>query len=307
MSAAVLCRGVTRRFNGRTAVADLDLEVDQGAVFGFLGPNGAGKTTTVRMLLGLLRPSSGSLEVLGLDPIAQGEPLRAQTGVLLDQVGLYDRLTASQNLDLFGRIARMAPAERRVKVEAALRRVDLWERRGDHVSGFSKGMRQKLGIARALLSDPRLLILDEPTSGLDPVNIKMLRDLLTSLAQEGGRTIFMCTHQLDEAQRLCSQVGIIRGGRLVAVGAPDTREGGGGTPVVRVQCSRPAAATAAALPAGATLDGPDAEGWMRVTLAQASDVEELVKALVAVDAGVLAVVPQRRSLEDVYLSVVEGA
>ncbi len=307
MSAAVLCRGVTRRFNGRTAVADLDLEVDQGAVFGFLGPNGAGKTTTVRMLLGLLRPSSGSLEVLGLDPIAQGEPLRAQTGVLLDQVGLYDRLTASQNLDLFGRIARMAPAERRVKVEAALRRVDLWERRGDHVSGFSKGMRQKLGIARALLSDPRLLILDEPTSGLDPVNIKMLRDLLTSLAQEGGRTIFMCTHQLDEAQRLCSQVGIIRGGRLVAVGAPDTLEGGGGAPVVRVQCSRPAAATAAALPAGATLDGPDAEGWMRVTLAQASDVEELVKALVAVDAGVLAVVPQRRSLEDVYLSVVEGA
>ncbi len=307
MTPAIVCRGLTRRFGAQTAVADLDLEVARGAVFGFLGPNGAGKTTTVRMMLGLLRPSAGRIAVLGLDPVAQGEELRSQTGVLLDQVGLYDRLTAAQNLDLFGRIARMAPTARRAKVEAALRRVDLWDRRHDHVSGFSKGMRQKLGIARALLADPQLLILDEPTSGLDPVNIKMLRDLLTSLAAEGGRTIFMCTHQLDEAQRLCSQVGIIRAGRLVAVGAPDDLEGSGGAPVVRVQCRRPAAGQAANLPAGAQLDGPDGEGWMRATLAQAADVEELIKALVAADAGVLAVVPERRSLEDVYLSVVEGA
>jgi ABC-2 type transport system ATP-binding protein len=304
---AITFQGLSRRFGGHAAVSDLDLEIESGSVFGFLGPNGAGKTTTVRMMLGLLRPSGGSLKVLGLDPIADGERLRSQTGVLLDQVGLYDRLTAWQNLDLFGRIARMGNGERRAKVEAALRRVDLWDRRADHVSGFSKGMRQKLGIARALLADPQLLIMDEPTSGLDPVNIKMLRDLLTSLAAEGGRTIFMCTHQLDEAQRICSQVGIIRAGRLVAVGAPDKLEDGDSAPPrVRVQCSRPAAAREAALPAGAQMDAPDADGWLRITLARPEDAEALVKALVEADAGVLAVVPERRSLEDVYLSVVEG-
>ena len=306
MSAAIVFQGLTRRFAGHTAVADLNLELQPGTVFGFLGPNGSGKTTTVRMMLGLLRPSAGSLRVLDLDPIADGERLRSQTGVLLDQVGLYDRLTARQNLDLFARIARMGPAERRRKVEAALKRVDLWDRRADHVSGFSKGMRQKLGIARALLADPQLLILDEPTSGLDPVNIKLLRDLLTSLAAEGGRTIFMCTHQLDEAQRICSQVGIIREGRLVAVGSPETLEGGERPPVVRLHCARPEAARGARLPEGTRLEGPDAEGWLRATLAHPEDVEALVKALVAADAGVQAVVPERRSLEDVYLSVVEG-
>ncbi len=278
-----------------------------GSVFGFLGPNGSGKTTTVRMLLGLLPPTSGTVRTLGLDPLREGTRVRAATGVLLDQVGLYDRLTAWQNLEFAGRVARLPARERRMRSEAALRRVDLWDRRAERVSGFSKGMRQKLGIARALLAEPRLLVLDEPTSGLDPVNIVMLRDILLSLAEEGRRTIFLCTHHLDEAQRICSLVGIIQAGKLVALGAPD-QLGTGDRPAVRLRCTRldGAAAASLRLPEGATLQPQSGEGEYRVELARAEDVEGVVAALVAAGAGVRAVVPERRSLEDVYLSVVGG-
>lgn len=306
-TAAIQCHGLGRRFGGRQAVQDLDLEVPTGSVFGFLGPNGAGKTTTVRMMLGLLPPTTGTVRVLGLDPVREGARVRGSTGVLLDQVGLYDRLTAAQNLEFAARIAGFSPRERAAKVEGALRRVELWDRRAERVSGFSKGMRQKLGVARALLSDPELLILDEPTSGLDPVNIVMLRDLLLSLAQERGRTIFLCTHQLDEAQRLCSLVGIIQGGRLAAVGTPQTL-GAGAQPAVRIHCTRLEDAQAATLvlPAGAQFAGRQPDGAWRVTLARPEDVDAVVAALVAADAGVRSVIPEQRSLEDVYLAVVGG-
>jgi len=298
-------RALSRSFGGRSAVSGLDLELPAGSVFGFLGPNGAGKTTTVRMMLGLLPPSAGSVRVFGLDPVREGERVRAATGVLPDAVGLYDRLTARQNLEFGARIAGLAGTRRAAAVEAALRRVDLWDRRADRVSGFSKGMRQKLGIARALLGEPRLLVLDEPTSGLDPVNIVMLRDLLLSLAQEGGRTIFMCTHHLDEAQRICDLVGIIQAGRLAAVGSPGEL-GAGARPAVRIRCSRLDASGAAALslPEGASIGPSGNEGEWRVELERAEDTESVVAALVAAGAGVRAVVPEQRSLEDVYLSVV---
>ncbi|MGC8489426.1 MAG: ABC transporter ATP-binding protein, partial [Clostridia bacterium] len=170
----------------------------RGTVLGFLGPNGAGKTTTVRLMVGMLNPTEGSLRVLGLDPVTQGEGVRSRIGVVLDQVGLYDRLTAYQNLEFQARVAQMGDRDARVRIQALLERVELWDRRDDRVSGFSRGMRQKLGLARALLSDPELLILDEPTSGLDPENIVRVRELLRDLADEGRRTIFLCTHLLDE-------------------------------------------------------------------------------------------------------------
>jgi ABC-2 type transport system ATP-binding protein len=304
---AIACRGLTRAFGPRRALDGLDLEVEEGAVFGFLGPNGAGKTTTVRLLLGLLAPSAGSVRVFGLDPVAQGERVRAATGVLLDQVGLYDRLTAWQNLALAARIAKLpAPAAR---IEAALRRVQLWERRQDHVSGFSRGMRQKLGIARALLAGPSLLVLDEPTASLDPENIKMVRDLLLGLAREGGRTIFLCTHHLDEAQRICSQVAILQRGRLVASGPPGALGGDGPAVRVRVRCARPEVARAAALDlAGAVALGPpESDGAFRLQLPGEAEVERLVEALVRAGAGVREVVPERRSLEEVYLRLVAEA
>ncbi len=304
---AVLCRRLSRSFQGRNAVLDLDLEVPAGAVFGFLGPNGAGKTTTVRMLLGLLPPTAGTVAVLGMDPVAEGGRVRAATGVVLDQTGLYDRLTAWQNLEFAGRVARLDGAERARRVEAALRRVDLWDRRADRVSGFSRGMRQKLGLARALLSEPRLLVLDEPTAALDPANIVMVRELLVSLAQEGRRTIFLCTHQLDEAQRMCSLVGIIRAGRLVALGAPGEL-GGAQQAAFRIRCRALDAALRARvpLPPGAAWTAEIAPDEWRVTLSRPDDIEDVVAALAAAGAGVRAVVPEHRSLEEVYLSVVGG-
>ncbi len=286
---------------------DLDLSIDTGSVFGLLGPNGSGKTTTVRLLLGLLRPHGGTLRVGGLDPVADGERVRARTGVLFDQPGLYERLTAWQNLDLAGRIARLDAPERRRRAEAGLRRVELWDRRQERVSGFSKGMRQKLGIARALLAEPDLLILDEPTSGLDPVSIKMLRELLLGLAQEGGRTILLCTHHLDEAQRICDRVGILRSGVLAAVGTPDGLGADGAAHVVHVQGSGLNAAIGQGLdlPPGAHLtlletDPPS----LRLECPGPKEVERVVAALVAAGAGLQAVVPERRSLEDTYLAIV---
>jgi ABC-2 type transport system ATP-binding protein len=303
-SSAIQCRSLSRSFGGRSAVSDLTFDVPTGSVLGFLGPNGAGKTTTVRLLLGILRPSAGAVRVLGLDPIADGERVRGQCGVVLDQVGLYERLSARKNLEFAARVAHMPVSERAGRVDAALRRVDLFDRRDDRVSGYSKGMRQKLGVARALLSEPRLLVLDEPTAGLDPENIVMLRELLLSLAQEGGRTIFLCTHLLAEAQRICTEVAILQHGRLLAVGEPSEIAGHKG-PSVRLRLSRVTPAAASALPAGAHLEPLDGDEW-RCAMAQDDDVEAVVAALVGAGVGVRQVTPDTLSLEEAYLKVIGG-
>ncbi len=305
-SQAVECHGLSRRFGNRLAVSDLDFTVPAGSVFGFLGPNGAGKTTTVRMMVGMLRPSAGEIRVLGVDPISEGEAVRSRCGVMLDNVGLYDRLSAIQNLEFAGRIAHMDSSDRRDRVETALRRVDLWDRRDDHVSGFSKGMRQKLGLARALMTDPDLLILDEPTAGLDPASIVMVRELLVSLAQESGRTIFLCTHLLAEAQRMCDKVAIIQSGRLVAIGDPNNL-GQTGVNTVRLTLSGlvPEKVGALSLPRGAELTALGGSEW-RAAISQPEDVEPLVAALVQGHIGVRAVVPEQVSLEEEYLRLVGG-
>lgn len=305
-SQAVECQGLSRRFGARTAVSNLEFSVPRGSVFGFLGPNGAGKTTTVRMMVGMLRPSSGSIRVLGLDPISQGDAVRSRCGVMLDNVGLYERLSARQNLEFAARVARLEGAERRERVDAALRRVELWDRQDDRISGFSKGMRQKLGLARALISEPELLILDEPTAGLDPSNIVMVRELLVSLAQESGRSIFLCTHLLAEAQRICDRVGIIQAGRLVAVGNPN-QLGGHGVPTVRLTLSGVDAdkMDALPLPHGARLHAVSGNEW-RAEVAEPEDIEPIVAALVGAGVGVRAVVPDQVSLEDEYLRLVGG-
>lgn len=302
---AIACRGVSRRFGSRRAVDDLTLSVPRGHIFGLLGPNGAGKTTTVRLLVGLLRPTSGSVTVLGHDPITEGEAVRSRCGVLLDTVGVYERLSAVQNLLFAARVARVPAAEQARRVEDALRRVDLWDRRHDRVSGFSRGMRQKLGLARALIADPELLILDEPTSGLDPASIVMVRDLLTALAAEAGRTIVLCTHLLDEAQRICHTVAVLQAGRLLAVGDPQ-HLGSQGVPTVRLTLTHMEDVDPASLPlpAGVTLTPLGGQEW-RAT-AREAETEDLVAVLVHAGIGVRAVVPEHVSLEDAYLRLVGG-
>ncbi|MFB5193137.1 ABC transporter ATP-binding protein [Alicyclobacillus fastidiosus] len=303
---AVECQRLSRRFGARAAVSDLDLKVPRGAVFGFLGSNGAGKTTTVRMMVGMLRPSAGSVQVLGLDPISQGDQVRSRCGVMLDNVGLYDRLTARQNLQFAAKIARLGTSEGRERIDELLHRVDLWERRDDKASGFSKGMRQKLGLARALISEPEMLILDEPTAGLDPASIVMVRELLVSLAQESGRTIFLCTHLLAEAQRICDRVAIMQNGHLLAIGDPN-QLGSQGLPTFRLRLSGCDSELTKnlALPGGVQLSLVNRDEW-RVTVATSDDIEHIVAALVGARIGVRAVIPEQVSLEEEYLRLVGG-
>ncbi|NMP21688.1 ABC transporter ATP-binding protein [Sulfobacillus harzensis] len=303
---AVECHGLSRRFGNRQAVSNLDLAVPRGSVFGFLGPNGAGKTTTVRMMVGMLAPTSGSVAVLGLDPISHGAEVRSRSGVMLDNVGLYDRLSAAQNLELAARIAGIPMHERGDRIKELLQRVELWDRRNDRISGFSKGMRQKVGLARALMANPDLLILDEPTAGLDPASIVMVRELLVSLAQGSGRTVFLCTHLLGEAQRMCDQVAIIQSGRLVAMGNPNSL-GQAEVPTVRLTLSGgdPHSLRNLPLPEGTRLDFLGGREW-RATMRQVDDVEILVSRLVEAQIGVRAVVPEQVSLEEEYLRLLGG-
>jgi ABC-2 type transport system ATP-binding protein len=201
---------------GLKAVDNLTISVEDGEAFGFLGPNGAGKTTTVRMLTALIAPTSGQAAVNGFTIGRENDSIRGSVGILTETPGMYDRLSAEKNLTIFAKLygVRDVPGQ----VEKYLRMLGLWARRFDEVGSFSKGMRQKLAIARALLHEPRVLFLDEPTSGLDPEAAKLVRDFVAELKTQ-GRTIFLCTHNLDEADRLCNRIGIFKS-RLLAMDTP---------------------------------------------------------------------------------------
>jgi ABC-2 type transport system ATP-binding protein len=200
-----------------TAVENLTLDIQEGEVFGFLGPNGAGKTTTVRMLTSLIAPSTGRAFINGLELGKDDQKIRSTVGILTETPGMYDRLSAEKNLTIFARLYRVKDVPG--QVSKYLHMLGLWERRFDEVGSFSKGMRQKLAIARALLHEPKILFLDEPTSGLDPEAAKLVRDFIEELKEE-GRTIFLCTHNLDEADRLCQRIGIFKT-HLITVDTPE--------------------------------------------------------------------------------------
>ena len=212
---------LSRSFGQIRAVDELSIQVDQGTVFGFLGPNGAGKTTTIRLLLGLLEPTGGKAEVLGLDTRAQSVQIRERSGALLENTGLYERLSAEDNLDFYGRVWHLSSADRQARIHELLSGVGLYDRRKETVANWSRGMKQKLAVARVLLHRPELVFLDEPTSGLDPVAAAALHEDLQSLAQKHGVSVFLTTHNLSEAEKLCQRVAVIRQGRLAVVGSPD--------------------------------------------------------------------------------------
>jgi ABC-2 type transport system ATP-binding protein len=221
MSTAIInVENLTRRFGDNIAIDNLDLEVHKGEVFGYLGHNGAGKTTTVRLLNGVLESHSGHIRVLGLDPINDGPALRARTGVLTESASLDTRLTARDNLsiyaDLFGVPRDSVPA----RISELLEFFELSEHADDKVATFSTGMRQRLALARTLLHDPEILFLDEPTSGLDPLAAHQVNQLIANLSRKRGHTVFLCTHNLVEAQKLCDRVAVLEHGRLVALGTP---------------------------------------------------------------------------------------
>src|SRR3954469_19530273 len=214
----IRAEGLGKRFADRWAVRDVSLEVKPGEVFGFLGPNGAGKTTTTRMLAGMIAPTEGQAWVAGLDMAGGPDDLRSRIGLLTETPGLYERMSAAANLDYRGRLHGLPTAKRRERVRACLDLLGLWDRRNDQVAGFSKGMKQKLAIARTVLHEPVAVFLDEPTSGLDPEAARDVRAFILDL-RDAGRAIFLCTHNLDEARRLCDRLAIFRG-KVLRLGTP---------------------------------------------------------------------------------------
>ena len=302
---AIRAESVTRDFGPVRALDALSLEIPKGIVFGFLGPNGAGKTTAIRVFLGLIEPSAGRAEVLGLDTRRDGAAIRTRCGALLEHPGLYERLSANDNLDFYGRAWHVPRRVRQERIRELLTRFGLWDRRDDPVGRWSRGMKQKLSVARAVLHRPDLVFLDEPTSGLDPVATAGLREDLAALAAYEGVTVFLTTHNLNEADRLCAQVGVIRGGRLLAVGSPESlraRQDSGRVDIIArgltsdvVEALRARTDVVASL----TLD----DGRLSVSLTSGASPAPIVALLVQHDVEVEEVRRVRATLEDAFLDL----
>ena len=296
---------LSKQFSTTLAVDRLTLEVREGEVFGFLGPNGAGKTTTVRMLTSLIAPTSGSATVNGFQVGKQDKEIRRSVGILTETPGMYDSLSAEFNLQIYANLYEVKDVSG--QVEKYLRMLGLWERRHDEVGTFSKGMRQKLAIARALLHEPRLLFLDEPTSALDPESARLVRDFISELRKE-GRTIFFCTHNLDEADRLCDRIGVFKT-RLLVVDSPENlRSTMFGRKVVLhlTRAEERFALLIRNLPA--VREVKIVENKLLVTLENPETQNpEIIRTLVNAGAEIQFVGELRHSLEDVYLQLVKNA
>jgi len=230
MTAAIIeVRDLVKRFDGFTAVDHISFAVPEGVIFGFLGPNGAGKTTTIKMLTTVLKPTEGQLSVAGHDPVKEPLLVRRAFGIVFQDQSLDGELTAAENMELHGVLYRVPRAERRERIEALLRFVGLWERRGDYVKRFSGGMRRRLEIARALQHRPRILFIDEPTAGLDPQTRNQIWEFIRALSRDEHVTVFFTTHFMEEAERVADEIAVIDHGRIVAEGtAAALREQTGG-------------------------------------------------------------------------------
>jgi ABC-2 type transport system ATP-binding protein len=295
---------LTKQFKTTLAVDKLNLDIHEGEVFGFLGPNGAGKTTTVRMLTCLIGPTSGLAIVNGFQVGKQDTQIRKSVGILTESPGMYDNLSAQFNLEIYANLYEVVDVK--TQVEKYLRMLGLWDRRQDEVGTFSKGMKQKLAIARALLHEPRILFLDEPTAALDPEASMLVRDFIAELRKQ-GRTIFLCTHNLDEADRLCDRIGVFKS-QLLALDTPARlRTQIFGRKVVFHM--RTANETMAKLvrPFPYVTDVRMIDNKMVVTL---DDPElrnpEIIRILVEAGAEITFVGELRHSLEDVYMQLVRN-
>ncbi len=305
---AIYTDNLTRDFGTVRAVDGLSLEIPAGTIFGFLGPNGAGKTTTIRLLLGLLEPTDGRAEVLGFDTRTQADAIRTRVGALLEHHGLYERLSAEDNLEFYGRVWHLPRTERRMRIQELLTRLGLWERRKERVGTWSRGMKQKLALARALLHRPSLIFLDEPTAGLDPVAAAAVREDLVTLVAHEGVTVFLTTHNLAEAEKLCHLVGVIREGKLLAVGPLDELRSRAGAPQTTVTgrgFTDDVLALLRARPEVTEVALQD--GVLSLTLREGMDTAPLVAALVKAGVQVEEVHRGEASLEEVFLTLLEEA
>lgn len=307
MTPAIRTVTLSRHFGAIHALDGLTLEIPRGIIFGFLGPNGSGKTTTIRLLLGLLEPTSGSAVVLGYDTRTNAAAIRERSGALLEHCGLYERLSAADNLDLYGRFWRLSRETRRDRTRELLSHLDLWDRRHEVVAGWSRGMKQKLAIARALLHRPELVFLDEPTAGLDPVAAATLRDDLSRLAASEGVTVFLTTHNLAEAERLCALVGVVREGRLLALAPPAQLAAASDASRVEITGSGLTETILALLRAQRGVASVRADGrCLIVDLTRGAEVPPVVAALVGAGFQIESVRNSAGSLQDVFQTLVEA-
>ncbi len=305
-SLAIRIDNLSRDFGPIKALDRLSLEVPSGSIFGFLGPNGSGKTTTIHLLLGILEPTSGRAEVLGFDTVKQGDSVRARTGALLEHAGLYEQMTAEENLEFHGRINRMSAGERQSRMKELLGQFDLWERRRERIVKWSRGMKQKLAIARALLHRPSLVFLDEPTAGLDVVAAAAVREDLAALAAGEGVTFFLTTHNMAEADRLCRSVAVIRQGKLLAVGRPDelrARTSGPRVEVIGRGFGQEILDLLRLRPEVSAVERED--NRLSIYLHQAGEAAPLIRLLVNAGVEVEEVLKDKASLEEVFLKLME--
>lgn len=300
--------GLTKRFGDVTAVDDLSFSLEPGEVFGVLGHNGAGKTTTVRLLTGVLAPSAGAVRVFDLDPQRDGPAVRRRVGVLTETPALDDRLSARTSLRLFADIYAVPRPEVDRRVAALLDDFGLTARMDDKVGSYSRGMRQRLALARTLLHDPELVFLDEPTSGLDPAATREVQTLIGAYTRERGRAVFLCTHNLLEAQRLCTRVAILAQGRLLAMGSPRELAQRYAQRQVTVHVAAEDVDTVLSVLDGVeTVAGgaPGAETIAHVTMRGIDEagIPAMVRRLVEANVAIYRVEPQEPSLEDVYFAL----
>ena len=306
MGTVIRTERLTKHFGSLKAVNGIDLDVREGEVFGFLGPNGAGKTTTLRLLCALIAPTSGTAEIAGFRLGRDDPKIRAAVGILTEQPGLYERQSAWENLVFYATLYGLPPSVAKAQAERYLRLMGLWDRRIEAVVTFSRGMKQKMAIARAALHEPRVLFLDEPTTGLDPDAAKTVREFIVRLRGE-GRTVFLCTHNLDEADRLCDRIAFFRH-RVIRTARPDELRAefyGRATEIRLMPKPRPEdLARVQAVPG--VREAHLENGSIVVSSADPLLTNPLlVRALVAGGAEIAFVTERRAHLEDVYLRIVE--
>jgi ABC-2 type transport system ATP-binding protein len=300
----ILTENLTKYFNDLKAVDSVNLHVKAGEVLALLGPNGAGKTTTVRMLTTVLKPSSGSALVAGYDVLENPSEVRSAVGVLTEDHGLYDRMHIEEYLDFFGQIYDMSAVERDERIQHLLSRFGLLDARNRRIGKFSKGMRQKLSLARSLLHSPPILLLDEPTSAMDPASARLVRNAIKTLRSE-DRSIIVCTHNLAEAEELADNIAIIRYGKIIAEGSTaELKEQLLGPGEYKVQFANPLDGRDLPLPEGleVTQKGPD---WFSYRAPAAREINPpLIENLLAAGFQVVKMEEILRSLESVYLQAV---
>ena len=305
MEPIIRCEGVTRRFGSRTALDNVTLEVQPGRCFGFLGPNGAGKTTLIRCLLGLVRPTSGRITARGIDLAADTPRALARIGAIVEEPRFYGYLSGRQNLDFW---AAYQGGEAATRVPALLDRVGLADRQRDKLSTYSLGMKQRLGVARALLSDPELLVLDEPTNGLDPDGVAEFRQLIRNLVEQDGRAVFLSSHLLNEVEKVCDDLAIVHRGRVVTRGTLAELIGAGDS-TLRIDCDDPLRAQQVLIGAtGIAGVSADSEGLLvDLQIDDAPARAGLNRLLVEAGVGISRLEPRRESLEERYLALVHEA